>query len=171
MKSLMIATAILSFPILAIAATHKEKPKPVTVELKGPDGAQHGTVTLTQLDGVVLLHADLKDVPEGAHGFHIHETGKCSPGFDAAGGHYNPEGKEHGFAGKGPHAGDMANLYAMENGRIVADVLNPRVTLVMEAENTLFDDDGSAIILHEKADSYDTEAGAGGRIACGVIER
>lgn len=171
MKSLLLATAILSFPVLAIAAAHKEKPKPVTVEMKGADGAEHGTVTLTQFDGVVLLHADLKDVPEGGHGFHIHETGKCAPDFKAAGDHYNPDGKGHGFAGEGPHAGDMANIYAMADSRVMADVLNPRISLMPDAENTLFDDDGSAIILHAKPDSYGTEAGAGDRIACGVIEK
>ncbi len=53
----------------------------------------------------------------------------------------------------------------------MADVLNPRISLMPDAENTLFDDDGSAIILHAKPDSYGTEAGAGDRIACGVIEK
>jgi Cu-Zn family superoxide dismutase len=123
------------------------------------------------MNDVVLLHADLKNVPEGGHGFHLHETGKCTPDFDAAGGHYNPKGKDHGFAGDGPHAGDMANVYAMADGRVLADILNPRVSLFPDSDVTLFDEDGSAIILHEKPDSYGTKAGAGDRIACGVVER
>jgi Cu-Zn family superoxide dismutase len=171
MKSLYLATAIIAFPIAAIAGSHGAMPKPVTVPMKGVDGADHGTVTLTQMKDVVLLHADMKNVPEGGHGFHIHETGKCAPDFAAAGDHYNPKGKDHGFAGDGPHAGDMANVYAMANGRILADVLNPRVSLFPDSDVTLFDEDGSAIILHEKPDSYGTKAGAGDRIACGVIER
>ena len=171
MKSLLLATALVSFPVLAMAGSHGDKPAPVTVKMTGADGADHGTVTLTQLEGVVLLHADLKGVPEGAHGFHIHENGTCSPDFGAAGDHYNPDGNGHGFTEDGPHAGDMANVYAMADGAVKADVLNPRVSLMEDADGTLFDDNGSAIILHEKADSYGSEAGAGGRIACGVIER
>ena len=31
--------------------------------------------------------------------------------------------------------------------------------------------DGSAIIVHEKPDTYGEDAGAGGRVACGVIAR
>ena len=34
----------------------------------------------------------------------------------------------------------------------------------------LMDDDGTAVIVHENADTYGEEAGAGDRIACGVIE-
>ena len=69
MKSLLLATALVSFPALAMAGSHGDKPAPVTVKMTGADGADHGTVTLTQLESVVLLHADLKGVPEGAHGF------------------------------------------------------------------------------------------------------
>jgi len=171
LRPILLATTLLALPASAFAAAHGEKPDPVTVTLKGPDGADHGTVTLTQMDGVVLLHADLNGLPEGAHGFHIHENGTCAPDFGAAGGHYNPDGKEHGFAGEGPHAGDMANLFATAAGDVMADVLNPRVSLVEGHDHTLFDENGSAIIIHEKADSYGRDAGAGGRIACGVIER
>jgi len=170
MKSLLLSMAIFAIPVVALATAHSDGPKPVTVTMAGKDGTDHGTVTLTQIEGAVLLHADLKNVPEGGHGFHIHETGKCTPDFDAAGGHYNPKGKDHGFTETGPHAGDMANIYAMIDGRVLADVLNPRVSLLRDVENTLFDDDGSALILHENPDSYGTKAGAGERIACGVIE-
>lgn len=167
MKILLLATAIAAMPLVALSVT---KPKTATAEMHGPDGTKHGTVTLTQMKGTVLVHAELKDVPEGAHGFHIHEKGTCEPDFDAAGGHYNPDGTDHGFAGGGPHAGDMANIFAGADGLVVADVFNPRVSLERGAAGTLFDADGSAIIVHEKADSYGKDAGAGGRIACGVIK-
>lgn len=169
MKPFLLATALVSLPAPALAAAQGEKP--VTVQMKGADGTDHGTVTLTQMDGTVLLHADLKGVPEGGHGFHIHENGTCSPDFKAAGDHYDPEGREHGFTPEGPHAGDMANVFALADGAVKADVLNPRVSLREDAANTLFDGNGSAIILHENPDSYGSDAGAGGRIACGVIER
>lgn len=171
LRPILLATTLLAVPAVAYAAAHGEKPEPVTVAMKGVDGADHGTVTLTQMEGVVLLHAALKDIPEGAHGFHIHENGTCEPDFAAAGDHYNPAGKDHGFAGGGPHAGDMANIFATAEGDVMADVFNPRISLMKDHDHTLFDDNGSAIIIHEKPDSYGTDAGAGGRIACGVIER
>jgi Cu-Zn family superoxide dismutase len=42
-----------------------------------------------------------------------------------------------------------------------------------EGETSVFDDDGSAVVMHEGADDYMTDpAGdAGARVACGVIER
>ncbi len=170
MRRLLLASAVLALPTLAFADGHGEMPDPVTVEMMDTDGESVGTVTLTQMHDTVLLHVDLEGVPEGGHGFHIHENGTCEPDFGAAGGHYNPDGTGHGFTEDGPHAGDMANVYAMADGQVRADVLNPRVSLLADAANTLFDDDGSALILHAKPDSYGSEAGAGGRIACGVIE-
>ena len=166
-----IASFALPLCLLAAPAFGAGEKQAAIAHLKGVDGATHGTVTLTQLDGVVLLHADLINVPEGGHGFHIHETGKCKPDFGAAGDHFNPEGVGHGFAGKGPHAGDMANVFADGNGRVIADVLNPRISLKLDTKNSLFDEDGSAIVLHAKADTYGEDAGAGDRIACGVITK
>ena len=42
-----------------------------------------------------------------------------------------------------------------------------------DGETSLFDDDGSAIVIHEGQDDYVSEpAGdAGNRLACGVIEK
>ncbi len=138
-------------------------------ELKGPDGAEIGSVTLIQTPHGVLVQADLKNLTEGAHGFHIHENGSCAPDFKAAGGHYNPKGSGHGLNHEGGfHAGDMPNLYVGGNGKVRADVFNAAVTL-KDGDTTLFDNNGSSIIIHEKADTYGESAGAGGRVACGVI--
>ena len=51
-------------------------------------------------------------------------------------------------------------------------MLNTAVTLDKGKPNSLFDADGSTLIIHAKADDYKTDpAGdAGGRIACGVIQ-
>jgi len=42
---------------------------------------------------------------------------------------------------------------------------------VIELGNRLLDDDGSAIIIHDGADDYESQptGNAGGRIACGPI--
>ena len=132
-----------------------------------------GTVTLVQGPQGVLISAELEGVPPGGHGFHIHGVGACSPDFSAAGGHYNPEDESHGFLyGTGQHAGDLPNIFANSDGSARADIFTDEVTLASGEDNTLFDADGSAIIVHEQPDAYGEDAGtAGARIACGVIEK
>jgi len=141
-------------------------------KMAGAAGEALGTVILKQTAQGVLVTADLKGLTPGAHGFHIHETGACDPDFKAAGGHFNPHRASHGYAHNGqPHAGDMPNVYAHADGTAKADVLNALVSMAAGAAGSLFDDDGSAVIIHAKADSYDDNAGAGSRVACGVIKR
>ena len=141
-------------------------------EMQGPDGAPMGTVSLKQGPQGVLLSADLTGLAPGAHGFHIHETGTCSPDFAAAGDHFTLEGVEHGYMNpNGQHLGDMPNIYAAADGTSRADAFNNAVTLAEGPETSVFDADGSAIIVHEKGDTYGADAGAGGRVACGVIVR
>jgi len=140
--------------------------------LAGPDGAQMGTVTLTQGPSGVLVSADLHGLAPGGHGFHIHEAGTCTPDFAAAGGHFNPGGSGHGMLDAGgQHAGDMPNLFAAADGSARADFFVSGVTLAADAPNSLFGTNGTSIIVHEKPDTYGADAGAGGRAACGVITR
>ena len=142
-----------------------------TAEMKSTDGEILGTVTLTETPHGVLLFADFKRIPPGSHGFHIHEKGACSPDFKAARGHFNPAGKGHGINHpKGSHGGDMPNIYAAADGSVKAEVLNVKVTL-SSGDNSVFDSDGSAIVIHAKPDTYGAKAGAGARIACGVIKK
>ena len=65
----------------------------------------------------------------------------------------------------------MPNLHAGADGVARADYFHTDVTLDEGADNSIFDDDGSAIIIHENPDSYGPEPGAGARVACGVIQR
>ena len=144
-----------------------------TANLMGPDGADLGTVEFTNTPNGVLLNADLTGLPPGEHGFHIHENGTCEPDFGAAGGHYNPGGAEHGFQVEGgPHGGDMPNIHVPESGELTIEVFNDRVSMEEGAEATLFDDNGSAVIIHANPDDYESQPSgdAGDRIACGVIE-
>lgn len=132
-----------------------------------------GIVTLVQGPQGVLISAELQGVPPGGHGFHIHEVGACSPDFSAAGGHFNPEDESHGYLySTGQHAGDLPNIFANVDGWARADIFTDEVTLASGEDHTLFDADGSAIIVHEHPDAYGEDAGtAGSRIACGVIEK
>ena len=140
-----------------------------TAEMHGPDGEALGSVRIIQGPRGLLIQARLTGLPEGWHGFHIHETGSCEPDFSAAGGHYNPAGIGHGVLHQdGHHPGDTVNVYAHADGAANADQYSVDATLGAGAA-TLFDADGSAIIVHEAPDSYQEAPGAGARIACGVI--
>lgn len=138
-------------------------------------GQQVGTATLVQTPNGVLVSAEITGLPPGEHAFHIHETGRCNPasGFESAGGHYAPGGHKHGYLVEGgPHAGDMPNQFVGQDGRLHLQVFNPNVTL-SPGPATLFDDDGSAIVVHANPDDYRSQPSgdAGGRIACAVIQR
>ena len=137
-------------------------------------GRSLGQATLSQTSAGVLIKLSLQDVPPGPHGFHVHAVGKCEgPDFTSAGGHFNPTGAKHGlFAASGPHAGDMPNLIVPADGRLSAEVLVPHATLA-GGVTSLFDADGSALVLHAAADDYasDPAGNAGARMACGVVTK
>lgn len=167
MRALIRTTAILAIMAGAGGAAAAET---ATAMLKGPDGAEIGAVTLSQYPHGVLMEADLKNLSPGVHGFHVHQTGACAPDFKAAGDHFAPAGNGHGYATEdGPHAGDLPNIFVADDGTARASAWNTRIT-ISEGTTALMDGDGAAIIVHEKPDSYQADAGAGGRAACGVIE-
>ena len=141
--------------------------------IMGVNGENMGEVTLIQGPQGVLVSADLVGLPPGGHGFHIHEIGACAPDFAAAGGHFNPGDATHGYLySTDMHAGDLPNVYANADGTVQADSFTADITLAADDDRSLFDSDGSAIILHEKPDEYGGDSGtAGGRIGCGVINR
>lgn len=141
--------------------------------LRDAQGAEIGTVTITQEGSNVRLMGDLTSLPAGEHGFHFHQTGTCEgPGFDSAGGHFNPTNASHGSEHpQGPHAGDIPNITGAD-GSTHVDQTNSMVTLMDGQPNSLFDADGTALVVHADPDDYETQpsGNAGARIACGVIE-
>lgn len=145
-----------------------------TAQLRNAQGQVVGTVTLEQEEDGVDLEGHLTGLPPGLHGFHIHQTGRCTaPDFTSAGGHYNPTNMQHGFEDpEGPHAGDMQNLTVQADGSVHIDMENQRVTIT-DGPATLFDADGSALVIHSGPDDYRTDpsGNSGSRIACGVITR
>jgi len=170
----MFATALLSTALaLPLAA---QETRSVEVDLARADGTSAGTATFTETPGGLLIEARLENLPEGAHGFHIHETGACSPDFGAAGGHYAPDGASHGYLNDdGFHAGDLPNVHVEADGTATADFYANWLTLAegtgAERPFSLGDDDGSAIMIHAEGDDYraDPPGSTGSRIACGVI--
>ena len=140
--------------------------------LKDVQGKEVGEVQLVQMTNGVLIRMALKGAPPGERAFHIHAVGKCEPPFTSAGPHFNPAGHKHGLeAMEGSHAGDMPNLHVPASGDLVIEVANPMVTLAKGQPNSLFDADGSAIVIHAGKDDYksDPAGNAGDRIVCGVI--
>ena len=101
-----------------------------TAVMAGPDGAEIGVVTLTEGPHGVLVSADVSGLTPGGHGFHIHEVGKCSPDFGAAGGHFDHDESGHGLMhGGAHHAGDLPNIFAAADGTARADYFTEAVTL------------------------------------------
>lgn len=159
-----IALALTSLPAAAQTAT---------AALKGADGKEVGSVNLTQTSQGVLINVAVKGLPPGEHALHVHAVGKCEPPFTSAGGHFNPGGKKHGMLSpEGQHAGDMPNLHIPQSGDLTVEVLNVNITLEKGKPNSVFDTDGSAVVIHAGSDDYKTDptGDAGGRIACGVIQ-
>src|SRR5690625_1703739 len=62
----------------------------VQVQLNNGDGETVGTAMLEEGDDGVNIRVEATNLPEGPHGFHIHEKGVCEePDFESAGGHFN----------------------------------------------------------------------------------
>jgi superoxide dismutase, Cu-Zn family len=123
----------------------------------------------------VWVAGNVRNLPPGFHGFHIHTVGECVPPFTSAGGHFNPGGGMHPN-----HAGDMSTLLVNADGTGTVALATDRFSI-----RDLRDADGSAVMVHALPDNYaniptdrydpdpdmttTTTGDAGGRIACGVI--
>ena len=138
-------------------------------------GKDIGEVTVTDSPYGLILTPQLRDLPPGLHGFHVHEKPDCSHAMKegkhiaalAAGGHLDPlrTGKHEGPYGKG-HLGDLPALYVDASGKATMPVLAPRLKVA--------DLKGKSLMIHAGGDNYsDTPealGGGGARIACGVIK-
>lgn len=152
-------------------------PQTMTVTpLLSASGDTLGEVRLLQEAGGTRLVASVKGLPVGVYAIHIHAVGSCvGPDFASAGGHFNPENKQHGAMNPaGSHAGDLPNIsvVAGANGVTTGSIDAVRAGLRLRDGNTpLFDADGAAVVVHAKADDYKTDptGNAGSRLLCGVV--
>jgi superoxide dismutase, Cu-Zn family len=173
----LIALTVLALTVLSgcSAMTQPVAPASTAVaEVKDAKGTVVGTATLTEVPGGVRVLLEARGLPPGPKGVHIHEVGRCeAPAFTSAGGHFNPRGTKHGLENpEGPHAGDLPNITIGPDGAGRLESMNDRVTLGT-GQNSLFDADGSALVVHAGPDDFKTDpaGGSGARIACGVITK
>jgi Cu-Zn family superoxide dismutase len=204
--ALVALVALVVVPMMSVGSgpgSRSERDSAATARMKDADGDFVGWVRLeAKKGGKVEVEAKVNDVvPRGQfHGFHLHTTGKCDPQavdpatnkvvpFFSAGGHFNPTSEIHSL-----HAGDFPVLLVMKNGQAREKFKTDRFRL-----SQLFDDDGTAVIIHEGRDNYanipaETPDGkkryhshledvfgpdsltkatgdAGNRFACGVVRR
>jgi Cu-Zn family superoxide dismutase len=163
-----------------------------SAEMKGcTDPKVAGTATLVEQvtpEGVKEVTVELRvtGLPDGKHAVHIHETGACEP-CAAAGGHHDPgpfgQSRPDTASDVVPatdinhpfHMGDLVNLDVKDGVGTMQHTTN-RVTL-SPGRLSVFDADGSSIIVHTQADTYCDEetdlkkgCAGGAREACGIIQ-
>lgn len=166
---------VLGLVLLCSAVAFGQTDAPMAqAELQNSKGETVGLATFTEGVNGVMVVAHVHKMEPGFHGFHIHQTGKCTPpDFKSAGDHFNPFEAQHGFHGPdGQHAGDLPNLLVSPDSTGVIVTYAPLVTL-SEGKNSLFHPEGTALVIHEKPDDFKTDpAGdAGDRVACGRITK
>ncbi len=125
---------------------------------------------------VVDVWLFVRGVEPGKHAVHIYEKGVCDP-CSGAGGHFDagPAGDPDPVANHPFHSGDLVNISVRDNGVGILRTTTSRVAL-SPGNLSLFDDDGSAILILDTPDTYCPDGAvqgcAGeGRLGCGIIER
>jgi superoxide dismutase, Cu-Zn family len=150
-------------------------PPPAAVaHLADSAGRVVGNAVFLQDGGSVRILLDVFGVAPGSKAVHIHEVGQCDPpSFDSAGAHFNPDKKQHGTGNpRGPHAGDLPNIFVEPTGKGHLESTAKRVTL-KKGGHSLLDGKGTALVMHTDADDMrtDPDGDSKGRVACGVIVR
>jgi len=141
--------------------------------LKATEGSKvAGELSFMSMEGGVHVTGTITGLTPGEHGLHIHEKGDCSaPDGASAGGHFNPDGVDHGqITAPVHHAGDSNNITADADGNAsVNQMLSANADI---GKGDKYDIVGKGVIVHAKADDYKTQptGDAGGRLACGVVE-
>ncbi|KAJ9594303.1 hypothetical protein L9F63_014273, partial [Diploptera punctata] len=159
---------------LVLASTSAEETRKAIAVLSSEDNQVKGIIFFTQEGpkGQVTVSGNVTGLETGEHGFHVHEKGDITQKCVAAGGHFNPEHKEHGAPNATErHVGDLGNIYANATVAIV-DIKDSVISLF--GDHSII---GRAVVVHEKEDDLGlggandskTTGHAGGRKACGVI--
>jgi Cu-Zn family superoxide dismutase len=172
------ACALALAAVAGLAASALAEPTTVSMNLITAEGggAPIGTIALEDSADGLVLKPDLKGLPPGAHGFHLHVNPSCAPGEQdgkmaagiAAGGHLDPhETHKHlGPDAEGGHQGDLPVLKVADDGSAGGTLVAPHLKLA--------DMMGHALMIHAGGDNYADQpkplGGGGARIACGVVQ-
>jgi Cu-Zn family superoxide dismutase len=189
-RTLQFVAAALTAAAPALLAARSAQDVTASAAIKG--AGITGTVELREVGNAEARHYDprsdtgtrrveitatIEGLTPGAHGFHLHAVGTCEPDFAAAGGHFDPgpAGNTDADANHPYHMGDMPNLVADASGKATLKTMTTRVTL-SAGPLSVFDADGTAIIVHGNPDQGTTGApksglSGGPRVACGVIQK
>ena len=185
-SSLALSLAVISASAIAVSARQNATAKATIagegikgpVELRDINAQSSGSPDMQHMTGTkaVEITVNVSGLKPGTHGMHLHAVGKCeAPGFTTAGGHFDPgpasnmdPDMNHPF-----HMGDLPNLVADAKGNATLKTVTTRVTL-SAGPLSVFDADGTAIIIHGNPDQGTTgeaKSGLSGgpRVACGVI--
>lgn len=163
--------------VASTAVSAAELSVPMTlVDAKG-QGAAIGTVQISETPHGLVFTPDLKSLPPGMHGFHVHQNPSCAPKEKdgapvaalEAGGHLPGENKDqkHAAPWQDGHLGDLPALFVAPDGTAKQPVLAPRLKSLQAVKNR-------SLMVHEGGDNYADQpaplGGGGPRIACGVIK-
>jgi Cu-Zn family superoxide dismutase len=148
----------------------------VAMNLISADGIGEpiGEVAITETPAGVSFMPQLRGLPAGEHGFHLHENGDRGPGSNdegqmaagmAAGDHWDlaDAGAHRGPSADG-HLGDLPVLVVQADGSADGEVTAPRIDDLTRLE-------GKALMIQAGGDNFSDqpEPLGGGRIACGLI--
>lgn len=193
-RQFVLACAAVAAIGVAGGAAGQEKPQPAQEKPKAATSSAGGRAT-AQIKGdgitgraelverqmgtgtVVDITVTASGLKPGRHGVHLHAVGKCEPDFAAAGGHFDPgpAGNPDPDANHPFHMGDVPNLEVGADGNGTLKAITSRVTLA-EGPLSIFDADGTAVIIHGNPDQGITgepKSGVSGgpRVACGVFAK
>lgn len=131
-------------------------------ELKGSEKHPdiYGIADFYSYENGTIISIEMRNLPDGFHGLHIHNGSSCSGAdFSSAGLHYNPRGVNHPN-----HAGDLPPLLS-RNGFAWSSFFTSRF-MPMSVN-------GRTIIVHSKPDDFSANpsGNSGDKIACGVITK
>ena len=174
---LLLAAAVAAGGSITIAQTRGGMS--ATADIKGDKitGTAEFVERVQGTGTIVEITLRASGLTPGKHGVHLHAVGKCEAPFTSAGGHFDPgpasntdPDANHPF-----HMGDIPNLEVGADGKGEMKVMTTRVTL-SAGPLSVFDTDGTAIIIHgneDKGVTGEPKSGVSGgpRVACGVLAK